>query len=116
MRAKGAGKFLERIFPPNSSKLRSDYLFSFQKRTNYLFPAFSRSEYLFQKSASPPPPPQNQMVVPLRLFRETAPFQSPFTARIGIRMTYSHLKPPGPQGVIEESILPRKRGIAYMVI
>ena len=56
------------------------------------------------------------MVVPLRLFRETAPFQSSVTARIGIRMTYSHLKPPGPQGVIEESILPRKRGIAYMVI
>ena len=42
-------------FPPNSSKLRSDYLFSFQKRKNYLFPAFSRSEYLFPKSASPPP-------------------------------------------------------------
>ena len=41
-------------FPPNSSKLRSDYLFSFQKRTNYLFPAFSRSEYLFPKSAPPP--------------------------------------------------------------
>ena len=47
----------------HSSKLRSDYLFFFQKRTNYLFPAFSRSEYLFQKSARPPPP-QNQMVVP----------------------------------------------------
>ena len=47
------GKFC--TFPPNSSKLRSDYLFSFQKRTNYLFPAFSRSEYLFPKSASPPP-------------------------------------------------------------
>ena len=43
-------------FPPNSIKLRSDYLFSFQKRTNYLFPAFSRSEYLFPKSARPPPP------------------------------------------------------------
>ena len=48
------GKFS--TFPPNSSKLRSDYLFSFQKRTNYLFPAFSRSEYLFPKNASPPPP------------------------------------------------------------
>ena len=48
------GKFC--TFPPNSSKLRSDYLFSFQKRTNYLFPEFSRSEYLFPKSASPPPP------------------------------------------------------------
>ena len=46
------GKFC--TFPPNSSKLRSDYLFSFQKRTNYLFQAFSRSEYLFPKSASPP--------------------------------------------------------------
>ena len=46
------GKFC--TFPPNSSKLRSDYLFSFQKRTNYLFPAFSRSEYLFPKSARPP--------------------------------------------------------------
>ena len=46
------GKFC--TFPPNSSKLRSDYLFSFQKRTNYLFPAFSRSEYLFPKSVSPP--------------------------------------------------------------
>ena len=45
--------------PPNSSKLRSDYLFSFQKRTNYLFPTFSRSEYLFPKSASPPPPESN---------------------------------------------------------
>ena len=46
-------------FPPNSSKLRSDYLFSFQKRTNYLFPAFSRSEYLFPKSATPPPPSES---------------------------------------------------------
>ena len=52
----------------------------------------------------------------LLLFRETAPFQSPFTTRIGIRMTYSHLKPPGPQGVIKESILSKKRGITYMVI
>ena len=48
------GKFC--TFPPNSSKLRSDYLFSFQKRTNYLFPAFSRSEYLFPKSVSSSPP------------------------------------------------------------
>ena len=56
------GKFC--TFPPNSSKSRSDYFFSSLKRTNYLFPAFSRSEYLFSKSASPPPP-QNQMVVPL---------------------------------------------------
>ena len=69
MRAKRVGKFFklncrersERkifgkfcTFPQNSSKLRSDYLFSFQKRTNYLFPAFSRLEYLFPKSASPP--------------------------------------------------------------
>ena len=69
MRAKPAGKFIklncrersERkifgkfcTFPPNSSRLRSDYLFSFQKRTNYLFPAFSRSGYLFPKSARPP--------------------------------------------------------------
>ena len=68
MRAKRAGQFFklncrersERkifgtfcTFPPNSSKLRSDYLLSFQKRTNYLFPAFPRSEYLFPKSASP---------------------------------------------------------------
>ena len=44
-------------FSPNSSKLRSYYLFSFQKRTDYLFPAFSRSEYSFPKSATPPPPP-----------------------------------------------------------
>ena len=66
MRAKPAWKILklnrrERSerkilhFSPNSSKLRSDYLFSFQKKTNYLFPSFSRSEYLFPKSASPPP-------------------------------------------------------------
>ena len=48
--------------PPNSIKLRSDYLFAFQKRTGYLFPAFSKSEYLFPKSASPP---QSQIVVPL---------------------------------------------------
>ena len=33
-----------------------------------------------------------------RLFRETAPFRSPFTRRKGIRRTYSHLKPPGPHG------------------
>ena len=56
------GKFC--TFPPNSSKFMSVYLFSFQKRADYLFPAFLRSEYLFPKSASPPPP-QNQMVVPL---------------------------------------------------
>ena len=48
-------------FPPNSSKLRSDYLFSFQKRTDYLFPVFSRSEYFVSKKRQPP---QNQMVVP----------------------------------------------------
>ena len=29
----------------------------------------------------------------LRLFQETAPFQSPFTTHIGMRMTYSRLKP-----------------------
>ena len=49
---KNFGKFC--TFPSNSSKLRSAYLFSFQKRTNNLFPAFSRSEYLFPKSARPP--------------------------------------------------------------
>ena len=75
MRAKRVGNCRERSerkvfwkilhFLPNSSKLRSEYLFSFQKRTDYLFPIFSSSEYLFPKSASPPPPPQNQMVVPL---------------------------------------------------
>ena len=55
--SKASGNFWKILrFPPNSSKLRSDYLFSFQKRTNDLFPAFSRSEYLFPKSASPPPP------------------------------------------------------------
>ena len=47
------GKFC--TFPPNSRKIRLDYLFSFQKRTNYLFPAFSRSEYLFPKVPAPPP-------------------------------------------------------------
>ena len=57
------GKFC--TFPPNSSKLRSDYLFSLQKRRNCLFPAFSRLEYIFPKSASPPSP-QNQMVIPLQ--------------------------------------------------
>ena len=34
----------------------------------------------------------------LRLFRETAPFQSPFTMNIGIRRTYFYLKPAGPHG------------------
>ena len=66
--SEASGNSLENFaFSPQilASKLRSDYLFSFQKRTTYLFPAFSRSEYLFPKSASPPPPPQNQMVVPL---------------------------------------------------
>ena len=70
MRAKRAGKIVKlncreqsegKIlhFPPNSSKLRPDYIFSFQKRTNYLFPTFSRSEYLFPKSAIPPPPSES---------------------------------------------------------
>ena len=51
--------------PPKKNivgKLKSDYLFSSQKRADCLFSAFSRSEYLFQQNASPPPP--NQMVVP----------------------------------------------------
>ena len=53
-RAKRAEIFWGKMhFSPNSSKLRSDYLFSYQKRTEYLFPAFKRSEYLFPKSASP---------------------------------------------------------------
>ena len=43
--------------PQIVGKLKSDYLFSSQKRTDYLFSAFSRSEYLFQQNASPPPPP-----------------------------------------------------------
>ena len=34
----------------------------------------------------------------LRLFRETAKFQSPFTTRMGIRRTYSRLKPQCPHG------------------
>ena len=39
---------------------------------------------------------QVQALTPsLRLFRETTPFQSPFTTRTGIRMTYSRLKPTG---------------------
>ena len=50
--------------PPIVGKLKSDYLFSSQKRTDYLFSAFSRSEYLFQQYASPAPHPQNQMLVP----------------------------------------------------
>ena len=63
------GKFC--TFHPNSSKLRSDDLFSFHERTNYLFPAFSRSEYLFPKSASPPH--QNQMVFPLSFWKWIPP-------------------------------------------
>ena len=51
------GKFC--TFPPNSSKLRSDYLFSFQKRTTYLFAAFSRSNIYFQKVPGPPPSKSN---------------------------------------------------------
>ena len=62
------GKFC--TFPQNSSKLRSDYLFSFQKRTNYLFPAFSRSEYLFPKSASPPPPLRIKWLPPYTCIKE----------------------------------------------
>ena len=56
-RAEKFGKFC--TFPPNSSKFRSDYLFSFQERADYLFPVFLRSEYLFPKSASPPPPSES---------------------------------------------------------
>ena len=54
-RAKRAKTFLKTLhFSPNSSKFRSDYLFSFQNKTDYLFPVFLRSEYLFPKSARPP--------------------------------------------------------------
>ena len=82
MRAKRAGKIFKlncrerserKIFgkfalcPPNSSKLRSDYLFSFQKRTNYLFPVFSRSEIYFQKVPAPPPPPSESNGRPLNV-------------------------------------------------
>ena len=41
--------------PQIVGKLKTDYLFSSQKRTYYLFSAFSRSEYLFQQNASPLP-------------------------------------------------------------
>ena len=34
----------------------------------------------------------------LRLFRGTAPFQSPFTTRMGIRRTFSRHTPQGPHG------------------
>ena len=40
--------------PQIVGKLKSDYLFSSQKRTDYWFSAFSRSEYLFQQNATPP--------------------------------------------------------------
>ena len=76
MRVKRAGKiqielpraeiFMKNLHFPHSSKLRSDYLFSFQTRTDYLFPGFSRSDYSFRISATPPPP-QNQIVVSLWL-------------------------------------------------
>ena len=56
MRTKRAKKIVWKTlhFSSNSSKVRSDYLFSFQNRTDYLFPVFLRSEYLFPKSARPP--------------------------------------------------------------
>ena len=66
--ASEASRFFFKLHPPPQkkkiSKVRSDHLFSSQKRMDFLFPAFSRSEYLFPKHASPPPPPQSQMVVP----------------------------------------------------
>ena len=80
MRAKRAGYFFklnccERsewtsfgkfgTFPPNSSKLRSDYLFSFQKRTNYFFQHFQRQNIYFQKVPAPPPPPSESNGRPL---------------------------------------------------
>ena len=74
MRAKRIGKIkieLSRAkrkictFSPNSNNVRSDYLFSYQKKKDFLFPAFSRSEYLFPISASPPPPPSESNGRPL---------------------------------------------------
>ena len=41
-------------FPPNSSKKRSDYLFSFQNRTSY-FKHFQGQNIYFQKVPAPPP-------------------------------------------------------------
>ena len=50
------------IFPPILGKLRSDYLFSFEKRPIY-FQHFQGQNICFQKV--PAPPPQYQMVIPL---------------------------------------------------
>ena len=46
------GKFC--TFPPNSSKLRSDYLFSFQKRTKYLFPVIFKVRIFISKKCQAP--------------------------------------------------------------
>ena len=53
-------------FTPNSSKLRSDYLF-FSRRGQIIYSQhFQGQNIYFQKVPAPPPPsPQNQMVVPL---------------------------------------------------
>ena len=47
-------------FPQNFSKLRSDYLFYFQKRTNYLFTHFQGKNMYFQTVPAPPPPPPSE--------------------------------------------------------
>ena len=56
LRAFGEPKFFGKIstFPLILGKWRSDYLFSFQKKTDDVF---SRLEYLLPKSAREPPPP-----------------------------------------------------------
>ena len=54
-------------FPEILGKFRSDYLFSFQKRTDYYFQHFQDRNIYFQKSVSPF---QNLMVVPLGTIHE----------------------------------------------
>ena len=47
-------------------------------------------------------PSTDTMPTCLRLFRETVPFQSPFTTRMGIRRIYPRLPPPqSPRGRVK---------------
>ena len=65
MRAKRAEIFWGNFaFFPNSSKLRSDHFFSRRGQIIY-FGMFKVRIFISNKVQAPPPPPHNQMVVPL---------------------------------------------------
>ena len=70
--SKASGKFLKNfaLFPPILASLGQIIYFLSRKGQIIYFQYFKGQKIYFQKVPAPPPPPQNQMVVPLNVFKQ----------------------------------------------